>query len=649
MENTKAKILCVEDDIDLLHLNSTILQSAGYEVIEACSGNECLQRIKEIRPDLVLLDVMLPDANGFELCKKIKEDPEMFGTYVVLISGMEISSNSQIKGLEIGADGYITRPVTAPELIARIQSILRIKITEMALRKSMERYQMLIETMNEGLGVVNENMIITFINDKVCELTGYNKSEILGNPLLNFFNPESQAILKDEFYKVRNNICKPFEIKGKKKNGNDFYVIFSPRPIFNPDGEFKGAFAVLTDITRNKEIEEANTKNFIRLRTIMDSVGDGIYGVDRNGKTVFVNPALLRMTGYSEKELIGRNLHYILRHTKSDGSAYERDDCPILMTLLKGETFFNISDEVVWRKDGTRFPVEYTSAPIVEQDKITGAVVVIRDITERRQAEEEIKRLNRDLENRVIQRTRQLEAVIRELEDEIFERKRTEEKLRKYTDRLRTLSNRLIEIQEAERKYIARELHEGIGQTLNGLKHVLDMMFGTQSAGNEACLSEIQNTVQDLIARVKNMSLDLRPFMLDDMGILPALLWHFDRFKTQTKIKVNFSHEGLNIRFKPEIETATYRIVQEALMNVARHSCANEVMISIKADSENLIINVEDKGIGFDYSAVKTLGNSAGLKWMQERISLLNGKLLIDSSPGKGTRLTATLPLYIRI
>ncbi len=649
MENTKAKILCVEDDIDLLHLNSTILQSAGYEVIEACSGNECLQRIKEIRPDLVLLDVMLPDANGFELCKKIKEDPEMFGTYVVLISGMEISSNSQIKGLEIGADGYITRPVTAPELIARIQSILRIKITEMALRKSMERYQMLIETMNEGLGVVNENMIITFINDKVCELTGYSKSEILGNPLLNFFNPESQVILKDEFYKVRNNICRPFEMKGKKKNGNDFYVIFSPRPIFNPDGEFKGAFAVLTDITRNKEIEEANTKNFIRLRTIMDSVGDGIYGVDRNGKTVFVNPALLRMTGYSEKELIGRNLHYILRHTKSDGSAYERDDCPILMTLLKGETFFNISDEVVWRKDGTRFPVEYTSAPIVEQDKITGAVVVIRDITERRQAEEEIKRLNRDLENRVIQRTRQLEAVIRELEDEIFERKRTEEKLRKYTDRLRTLSNRLIEIQEAERKYIARELHEGIGQTLNGLKHVLDMMFGTQLAGNEACFSEIQNTVRDLIARVKNMSLDLRPFMLDDMGILPALLWHFDRFKTQTKIKVNFSHEGLNIRFKPEIETATYRIVQEALMNVARHSCANEVMISIKADSENLIINVEDKGIGFDYSAVKTLGNSAGLKWMQERISLLNGKLLIDSSPGKGTRLTATLPLSIRI
>jgi PAS domain S-box-containing protein len=644
MENPKAKILCVDDDADLLQLNSTILQSAGYEVIEACSGNECLQRIKEIRPDLVLLDVMLPDADGFELCKKIKEDPEMFGTYVILISGMEISSGSQVKGLEIGADGYITRPITAPELIARIQAILRIKITEMALRKSMERYQMLIETMNEGLGIVNENMIVTFINDKLCELTGYAKNEIIGNPLLAFFNLENQEILRNEFNKVRNNICKPFEIKGKKKNGRDFYVIFSPRAIFDSSGEFKGAFAVLTDITRNKEIEEANTKNFIRLKTIMDSVGDGIYGVDRNGKTIFVNPALLRMTGYSEKELIGRNLHYILRHTKSDGSAYEREDCPILMTLLKGETFFNITDEVVWRKDGSRFPVEYTSAPIVEQDRITGAVVVIRDITERMQAEEEIKRLNKDLERRVVQRTRQLEAVIRELEDEIFERKRTEEKISKYADRLKTLSNRLIEIQEAERKYIARELHEGIGQTLNGLKNVLDMMVNTRPNANEA-LFDIQNTVKDLLVRVRNMSLDLRPFMLDDMGILPALLWHFDRFQTQTKIRVRFSHDGLNIRFRPEVETAAYRVVQEALMNVAGHSCADEVIVFIKADSNNLTINIEDKGIGFDYSAVKALGNSAGLKWMQERISLLGGKLFIESSKGKGTRLTVTLPL----
>lgn len=436
MTASKAKILCVDDDADLLHINASILQSAGYNVVEACSGDECLRRVREDRPDLVLLDVMLPDASGFDLCKKIKEDPELTGPYVILISGMETSSGSKIKGLEIGADGYIVRPVSGHELLARIQAILRVKITETALRKSMERYQTLIETMSDGLVIVDEELVMTFVNDKFCEITGYPRDEIIGRPAMEFLDRENQEILKARFEKVKEKITDTFELKTKGKDLRDVYTIISPKPLFDGKGNFKGAFAVVTDITKNKHYEEALKRNLGHIKTILESVGDGIYGVDRNGNTIFVNPALLRMTGYKEKELIGRNLHYILRHSRSDGSLYEREDCPILSTLLKGESFFNITDEVVWRKDGTRFPVEYTSAPIVELDKITGAVIVIRDVTERRKAEEEIKRLNKELEHRVIQRTMQLEAVIRELESEILDHKRTEEKLRRYTERL---------------------------------------------------------------------------------------------------------------------------------------------------------------------------------------------------------------------
>ncbi len=436
MTASKAKILCVDDDADLLQINAGILQSAGYNVVEACSGDECLRRVREDRPDLVLLDVMLPDASGFDICKKIKEDPELTGPYVILISGMETSSGSKIKGLEIGADGYIVRPVSGHELLARIQAILRVKITETALRKSMERYQTLIETMSDGLVIVDEELVMTFVNDKFCEITGYPRDEIIGRPAIEFLDRENQEILKARFEKVKEKITDTFELKTKGKDLRDVYTIISPKPLFDGKGNFKGAFAVVTDITKNKHYEEALKRNLGHIKTILESVGDGIYGVDRNGNTIFVNPALLRMTGYKEKELIGRNLHYILRHSRSDGSLYEREDCPILSTLLKGESFFNITDEVVWRKDGTRFPVEYTSAPIVELDKITGAVIVIRDVTERRKAEEEIKRLNKELEHRVIQRTMQLEAVIRELESEILDHKRTEEKLRRYTERL---------------------------------------------------------------------------------------------------------------------------------------------------------------------------------------------------------------------
>ena len=645
MTASKARILCVDDDEDLLHINSTVLQSAGYDVVRACSGNECLSRVREVRPDLVLLDVMLPDTNGFDVCRKIKEDPELLGTYVILISGMEISSDSQIRGLQTGADGYLVRPISGQELLARIQSILRIKITEMALRKSMEQYQMLVETMNDGLGVVNERLFITFVNDKLCEMTGYTRHEILNHSVLEFLDREDQEGLKEQFKNTKKDMSVPFELKCRKKDGTDFFAIISPRTIFNTPGNFKGAFAVVTDVTKSKHTEEALRRNLGQISTILESVGDGVYGVNADGNTIFVNSALMRMTGYQEKELIGKNLHFILRHTRSDGALYERTDCPILSTLTSGETFFNVADEVIWRKDGTNFPVEYTSAPITEQGEITGAVVVIRDITERRQTEQEIKRLNQKLEQRVVERTMQLEAVIKELETEILERKRTEEKLQRYAERLQVLSNRLIEVQEAERRSIAQELHDEIGQSLTGIKLALDMMIKLPTGNMEPCLNEVQKMVQELLRRVRSMSLDLRPSMLDDLGLLPALLWHFDRFTTQTNIRVKFRHDGLNTRFRPEVETAAYRITQEALTNVARHACINNVEVLFRADREKLVIHIEDKGVGFDYASARASGDSAGLKGMNERLSMLEGRMTIDSTPGAGTKLTAMIPL----
>ena len=227
-----------------------------------------------------------------------------------------------------------------------------------------------------------------------------------------------------------------------------------------------------------------------------------------------------------------------------------------------------------------------------------------------------------------------------------IENARLYEQVRAGRDRLRTLSQRLVEVQESERRHIARELHDEIGQTLTGLKLVLDMASRSSAENIESYFNEAQTLVNELMTQVRDLSLDLRPMMLDDLGLLPALLWHFKRYTGQTNVRVIFTHTDIERRrFAPEVETAAYRIVQEALTNVARHADVSEVTVRIWANQDTLSVQIEDQGSGFDHEAALAIGTSSGLAGMRERAALLSGQLTIESIPRTGTRLTAALPL----
>ena len=214
-------------------------------------------------------------------------------------------------------------------------------------------------------------------------------------------------------------------------------------------------------------------------------------------------------------------------------------------------------------------------------------------------------------------------------------------------ERTRVLSQRLVAIQEEERRNLARELHDEIGQILTGLKLILDMSLRLPGDERQANVQEAQALVGELMSKVRQISLDLRPGMLDDLGLLPALLWYFERYTTQTKVQVNFAHAGLEgQRFTPEIETAAYRIVQEALTNVARHAKVQQVTVSVWADPDILCVEIEDHGVGFNPQAALEANVSTGVAGMGERARLLGGGLTIESEVGQGTRITAHLPLW---
>ena len=208
--------------------------------------------------------------------------------------------------------------------------------------------------------------------------------------------------------------------------------------------------------------------------------------------------------------------------------------------------------------------------------------------------------------------------------------------LRESHDRLESLSRRLVDVQEAERRALARELHDEMGQILASLR--LRLEGGTPQAA-----AEVQSILGELLERVRGLSMNLRPPTLDDLGLLPTLLWHFERYRAETGVHVEFLSRGPAGRYAPEVETAAFRIVQEALTNVARHAGVTEVGVSLEAGADGLELHVEDRGTGFEPSTARP-GGSGGLAGMQERARLLGGSVRIESAPGRGTRLVAELP-----
>mgnify|MGYP002423967837 FL=1 len=220
------------------------------------------------------------------------------------------------------------------------------------------------------------------------------------------------------------------------------------------------------------------------------------------------------------------------------------------------------------------------------------------------------------------------------------------EQLKKERERLYNLSVRLLEVQETERRTLARELHDEIGQYLTGLKFMLESSKHLTPEGQKATISDTLATVDELMTRVRELSLNLRPTLLDDMGLIPALATHFQRFTTQTRIEVKFIHRGLNIRLAPEIETTVYRVVQEALTNVARHARTSKVLVQVVV-TDQLILLIQDEGQGFSVGTKLDIYQSTGLSAMRERVELVGGSFTIESEINYGTTIIAQIPISL--
>ena len=286
------------------------------------------------------------------------------------------------------------------------------------------------------------------------------------------------------------------------------------------------------------------------------------------------------------------------------------DQSPMSDVLRSGEPVKN-RELVIERPDGTRITALANVVPIrARGGEMVGAVSCLQDITERKLAEEKIK---------------------------------------EYSHRLQVLSHRLVKAQETERRHIARELHDEIGQTLTVAE--MNLQGALRSPGGTSLLPRLKasaEAVARVLEQVRDLSLNLRPSMLDDLGLEPALRWYTNRQAVLTNLQVEFRADSLANRLDPVIETQCFRVAQEALTNVVRHSHARTVTVELQEEDGHLHLLVRDDGIGFDVASFREQamrGTSLGLLSMEERALLADGRLEYRSASGQGTEVHAWFPL----
>lgn len=275
-------------------------------------------------------------------------------------------------------------------------------------RNTQEQLRQLSQVVEQSPTIViitNTTGHIEYVNPKFCQITGYSPAEVIGqNPKI----LKSGKTPAEEYKRLWQSISSGQEWHGelhnKKKNGELYQVSAHISPIKDSDGRITHYLSIQEDITAYKQAEERLEQLRHQNLLILQSIEDGIVSVDAQGRQTFVNSAAAKMLGYEVDELIGLPSHITWHYAKPDGTPYPQEECPTHIALTQGIIHLPADDEVFWRKDGTSFPVEYLSTPIVEEDKIVGAVITFRDITTRQQLKEQTQQS-------LIRLTRQIEAI----------------------------------------------------------------------------------------------------------------------------------------------------------------------------------------------------------------------------------------------
>jgi PAS domain S-box-containing protein len=668
------RVLIVEDSKTDAALIVRFLTKQGFEVIaERIETAEAFKVALHEKPwDIIISDYVLPSFGGLEVLEILREGN--IDIPCIITSG-RIDDETAVAAMRAGARDYVMKdnlkrlgPAVERELKeaeVRRQAAEAEKVkrqTEARLFESQQRLDLAVQAGGGGVfEYLGGSPPSYFFDERMARITGYQLQE-LPRPdkfiywLMAQIHPEDLNSVLDVYDKFA---AKPrdrfqVEFRLKHRSGHWIYVRCVATGIKTESVEEGVRLnGIILDITDSKQAErrilltnqimqlfwEVSSKQEYLEKTVEilhDWCGCeclGIRMLDKENDTI----PYLAQVGFSEDFLKSENKLILNKDQCACIRVVAGTPEPQDKIALTAGGSFSLQNSVAFVSNLAPADQARFRAVCVRSGFQTIAVVPVRFNQAVLGA---IHITDKNIAALSSQEIETIEAVAAIIGQGVY-RFEISDSLKRAEAGLRHLSRRLVEVQEEEKRNIARELHDEIGQSLTALKIMVGQALHRPQGDT---LSDAYSLVSDLLKQVREMSLDLRPSMLDDLGLLPALLWQFERFANQTGIKINFSHEGLQTPLPDEFNTTAFRIIQEALTNVVRYAGVSEADVKVINTNGILSILVEDKGKGFSLSELDAR-SSAGLSGMRERVLLLDGKLDLDSSPGQGTRISVDLPL----
>jgi PAS domain S-box-containing protein len=644
------RILIVDDHETVRRGVRALLSSRRDWVVcgEAGDGFEAVEKAKSLRPDVVLMDISMPRMDGVEATRIIRREvPE---SKIIIVSQNDpVVASSQ--AAEIDAGGYVNKADLARDLLPALESLLADRngekakkarrATDTPRRGVSERMQAeragdllaaIVDSSDDAIVSKTLDGVITSWNNSAERMFGYTREEAVGQHIT-LIIPKDR---RDEEVKIAERLRRGervdhFETVRVRKDGTLLDLSLTISPVKDAAGRVVGASKVARDITERKQVEQALAE---RAR-LLDLSNDAIFVRDAADRVTYWNKSASELYGYSREEAVGRVSHELLRTEFPE--PLER----ITEQLQKDNRW---TGELIHRhKDGSRIVV--ASRWALDRDGRGHQKRVLEtnnDITQQkrsekalRESEERLRTLSDSLEVQVRARTQELEQ-------------RNAEILQQ-SEQLRELSNRLLKTQDDERRRIARELHDSAGQLITVLG--MNLAGIAQRVGQNPSLSETvedtQNLVQQLSREIRTTSYLLHPPLLDENGLSQAIHWYMQGLKERSDLEIELSVPENFGRLPADLELTIFRIVQEGLTNIHRHSGSKTATIRLSRSADSVLLRIEDHGKGISPEklvAIRAQRTGVGITGMRERVRHLKGVMDIQSN-GTGATISVTFPV----